>query len=276
MSLDQNLQDFLRWRFSRRTALKAGAGAALSSQALLLQDLSLEPARPALAAASFSDIQFDIGRFLTQGPSVFNDGGENVVAQFGPIFMLLTPARLTRNPTRADQTTLANALAQIEAIYAAAPSGLLIASVSYSLRYFNRLPASLVAAHMPRLLSNTNRFVLEEAVPGPTDVVNGVVQGANGTIPKERFMVNVAIETNDLLFQFRSDSTFILNDAITWLQGSNSLNGKQIPSPAFNGLLAFQTPRLQFVQMGMPRRVADAAAQANPALYEFHTRMSQT
>jgi hypothetical protein len=275
MSLDQNLQDFLRWRFSRRTALKAGVGAALSSQALLLQDLSFEPARPALAATSFSDIQFDVGRFLTQGPSVFNDGGSNVVAQFGPIFMLLTPARLTRNPTKADQATLANGLATIESVYNAAPSGVLIASVSYGVPYFARLPQSLVAAHMPRLLSNTNRFALEEAVAGPTDVVNGVVQGANGTQPKERFMVNVVIERNDLLFQLRSDSTFILNDVITWLQGSNSLQGKQIPSPALNGLLAFGTPRLQFVQMGMPRRVADAAAQANPNLYEFHTRINQ-
>jgi hypothetical protein len=275
MSLDRNLEDFLRWRFSRRTALKAGAGAALSSQALLLQDLSITPIRQALAATSFSDIQFDIGRFLTQGPSQFDDGGDLVTAQFGPIFMLLTPARLTRNPTKADQATLANGLATIESIYAAAPSGVLIASVSYGVPYFNRLPQSVVQAHMPRLLSNPSRFVLEEAVAGPTDVVNGRVQGANNPPAKERFNVNVRIETNDLLFQLRSDSTFILNDVITWLQGSNSLNGKQIPSPAFNGLLAFQTPRLQFVQMGMPRRVADSAAQANPALYEFHTRMNQ-
>jgi hypothetical protein len=274
MALDLNLEDFLRWRFSRRTAIKAGVGAALSSQALLLQDLAISPIRPALAATSFSDIQFDVGRFLTQAPSVFNDGGGGVTCQFGPIFMLLTPARLTRNPTKADQTALANGLATIESIYAAAPSGVLIASVSYGLPYFNRLPQSLVQSHMPRLLSNTSRFVLEEAVAGPTDVVNGRVQGSNNPPPKERFNVNVAIETNDVLFQLRSDSTFILNDVITWLQGSNSLNGKQIPSPAFNGLLAFQTPRLQFVQMGMPRRVADSAAQASPNLYEFHTRIN--
>jgi len=266
MSLDLNLEDFLRWRFSRRTALKAGVGAALSSQALLLQDLAIVPQRTALAA-SFSDIQFDIGRFLTQAPSVFNDGGGNVTAQFGPIFTMIAPARLTRNPVRADQTTLNNALNQIEAIYSAAPSGILIAAVAYGLPYFNRLNQTVVRAQVPKLASNTNRLVLEESPVFPTDV------GAPG-VTKDRFNNRVQIETNDLFFELRSDSTFILNDVLTWLQGSNSLNGKQIASPAFNGLVQFATPRLMFGQMGMPRRVADSAAQSNPTLYEFHTRMN--
>src|SRR5262249_39792312 len=154
----------------RRTAIKAGAGVVLSSQALLLQDLALMPSRPALAAASFSDIQFDIGRFLTQGPSIFNDGAGNVTAQFGPIFTVLAPARLTRNPSKADQTTLATALATIESVYTAAPSGVLIAAVGYGLPYFNRLPQALVASRMPRLASNTSRSVLEESPVFPTDV----------------------------------------------------------------------------------------------------------
>jgi hypothetical protein len=269
MSLDLNLEDFLRWRFSRRTALKAGVGAALSSQALLLQDLAIMPQRPALAATSFSDIQFDIGRFLTQAPSVFNDGAGGVTCQFGPIFTLLAPVRLTRNPSKADQTTLANALNTIESIYTAAPSGLLIAAVAYGLPYFNRLPQSLVASRMPRLASNTSRFVLEESPVFPTDV-----SSQNPGITKDRFTNPVRIESNDLFFEFRSDSTFILNDVLTWLQGSNSLQGKQIASPAFNGLTQFQTARLMFGQMGMPRRVADSAAQSNPTLYEFHTRLN--
>jgi hypothetical protein len=270
MSLDLNLEDFLRWRFSRRTALKAGAGAVLSSQALLLQDLAFVPTRTAFAAPAFSDIQFDIGRFLTQGPSVFNDGGGSVTAQFGPIFTLLAPARLTRNPSRADQTTLTNGLNTIESIYTAAPSGALIAAVGYGLPYFNRLPQALVASRVPRLASNTSRFVLEESPTFPTDV-----SPANPGITKDRFSNTVRIENNDLFFELRSDSTFILNDVLSWLEGSNSLQGKQIPSPAFNGLVQFGTPRLMFVQMGMPRRVADSAAQSNPQLYEFHTRISQ-
>jgi hypothetical protein len=240
---------------------------------MLLEQLVVTPQRPALAATGFSDIQFDIGRFIAPAQT-FNDGAGNVVAQFGPVFMLLAPARLTRNPTKSDQVVLANALATIEANFAASPSGVLIASVSYGVQYFNRLPAALVAAHMPRLLSNTSRSVLENAVAGPTDVVNGKVQGANGTIPKERFMVDVVLESNDVLFQLRSDSVGNLANVIAWVEGSNNLNGRSVPSPQFNGLFAFQTPRLQFVQPGLPRKVADAVASVNPALAEFHTRIN--
>jgi hypothetical protein len=272
-----NLENLLGKALSRRSALKASAAAVVASQAALLDQLVVVPRRPALAAPAFSDIQFDVGRFLTQAPSTFNDGAGNVTAQFGPIFTLITPARLTRNPTKADQTVLANALAAIEAHFDASPSGLLIASVSYGVPYFNRLPQALVQARMPRLLSNTNRFVLEESPAFPTDVIQGRVGGPNAVVPnvtKDRFNVNVVIETNDVLFQFRSDSTFNLTNALAWLEGSNDLHGQVITSPAFNGLLSFGTPRLQFVQPGLPRRMADSAAAANPNLYEYHTRIS--
>ena len=72
--------------------------------------------------------------------------------QFGPVFTLLRPAKLNRTPTKADQATLANALNTIEASYPASPSGAFIASVSYGLPYFRRLPQALVSAHMPHLL----------------------------------------------------------------------------------------------------------------------------
>jgi hypothetical protein len=269
----QYIEEVMGRAFSRRSALKAGAAAFLASQGALLEQLAIMPQRPAFAAPAFSDIQFDVGAF-GRPPQTFNDGAGNVVAGFGITFMLLTPARLTRNPTKADQAKLANALATIEANFPASPSGLLIASVSYGVPYFARLPQSLVASKMPRLLSNPNRFVLEEAVAGPTDVVNGKVQGANNPIPKERFNVNVVIETNDVLFQFRSDSIGNLAEALAWLEGSGFLNGNFVPSPDFDGLFAFQEPRLQFVQPGLPRKVADALAAANPALAEFNTRVN--
>jgi hypothetical protein len=267
------IEDVLGRALSRRSALKAGAIAAIGSQAAFLEQLAVAPQRAALAATGFSDIQFDIGRFLPPAQT-FNDGGGNVTAGFGVVFMLLAPARLTRNPTRADQAVLANALATIEANFAASPSGLFIASVSYGLPYFARLPQALVAARMPRLLSNPSRFVLEEAVAGPTDVVNGRVQGANNPPPKERFNVNVAIETNDVLFQTRSDSVGNLVNVHCWLQGSNDLNGRFVPSPDFDGLFAFQPARLQFVQPGLPRKIADAVAAQNPALVEFNGRIN--
>jgi hypothetical protein len=259
---------------SRRSALKAGSATAfLISQAALFETLTVTPARAATTAAAFSDIQFNMNAFVHPA-AVFNDGAGNVTAQFPVVYTLFLPIALTRTPTATDQHTLFEALLTIEAEYPASPAGVLIFSVSYGLPYFNRLPASVVAANMPRLASNTSRFVLENAVAGPTDVVNGVVQGANNPPPKERFNINVVLEQNDMLIQLRSDNLSNLSDVSFWLQGSNSLNGNQITSPNFNGLLVFQTPRIQFMQPGMPRKVADTAASSNPNFYEFNTRIN--
>jgi hypothetical protein len=256
---------------SRRSALKRTAATTfLLSQAALLEQLAVAPVRSASAATAFSDIQFDLGAFMPPA-QVFNDGAGNVTAGFGPVYTLFLPAKLNRTPTKADQTTLANALNTIEANYPASPSGLLIGSVAYGLPYFRRLPQTLVSSNMPRLRSNQNRFVLEEATPMPTDVVGGLVGGPNATIPgvtKDRFNVNVVIENNDVLFQFRSDSTVNLAAIPLWFQGSNNLNGKGVPSPNFNGLFTFQQTRLQFVQIGLPRKMADQFG------FEFAPRMN--
>jgi hypothetical protein len=257
---------------SRRSALKKGATTAfLLTQAAMFEALVVAPARPAAAATAFSDIQFNLGAFI-KAAQVFNDGAGNVTAQFGPVFALFLPAKLNRTPTKTDQVTLNNALLTIEAEYPASPSGVLIGSVSYGLPYFRRLPQSLVNANMPHLASAPTRFVLEEATAMPTDVVGGFVGGPSALIPnvtKDRFNVNVVIESNDVLFQFRSDSMTNLSDVVLWLNGSNSLNGNRVTSPNFNGLFAFQPTRTQFTQVGMPRRVADAnrlefAARINP------------
>jgi hypothetical protein len=218
-------------RLSRGPPRPGGrVGAALVEQLASGRERSvrrLVPAGPALAAASFSDIQFDIGRFMPPntfaGVGTYNDGGGSVTAAFGPIFTLFAPATLSRSPTRADQTTLANALAQIEANFDASPSGLLIVSVSYGRPYFNRLPQALVTANMPRLSSNTSRFVLEDSPVFPTDV-----SSQNPAIRKDRFNVPVVLERNDVLFQFRSESSANLTNVLAWLQGSNNLHGRVI------------------------------------------------
>jgi hypothetical protein len=245
---------------SRRSALKMGAATALLlTEAAVLERTVIAPQRASAATTAFSDIQFDIGAFINPA-FIANDGAGNVQVQFGPVFTMFLPAKLTRTPTKADQTTLANALNTIEASYPASPSGLFVASVSYGLPYFNRLPQSLVSSRMPRLLSNTNRFVLEEATPMPTDVVGGFVGGPNAPfrgVTKDRFNVNVVIENNDIVFQFRSDSMVNLAAIPLWFTGSNNLNGKGVPSPNFNGLFSWQTQRIQFVQPGMPRKMAD-------------------
>src|SRR5689334_10997067 len=55
----QVLEDLMRRSVNRRTALKAGAAAALASQTVLLEQLAIMPSRPAFAAPAFPDIQFD-------------------------------------------------------------------------------------------------------------------------------------------------------------------------------------------------------------------------
>jgi hypothetical protein len=255
---------------SRRSALKRSAATAfLLSQATLLEQLASPIVRPAAAATTFSDIQFDMGAFINPA-MVLNDGAGNVTAQIAPTYALLQPVKLNRTPTRADQTTLAKALNTIEASYPASPSGVLIFSVSYGLPYFNRLPQSVVRANMPTALA-TGHPVLVEAVPSPTDVVGGLVGGPAALVPgvtKDRFNVNVVIEGNDMLFHFRSDSMVNLSAIPLWFQGSNNLNGVGVPSPNFNGLFTFRTPRIQFVQIGLPRTLA------NNYGFEFAPRMN--
>jgi hypothetical protein len=229
---------------SRRGVLKAGLGGALASQLAFLGELAEMPQRPALAAASPSNIQFDIGSFIAPAQTI-----NGVSVRFGPVFCLFLPMRLNRTPSKTDQSVLAGALNTIEAHYPFSPSGIIV-HTAYGIPYFNRLPAALVASRVPRLLSNNNRFALEEAVPSPTDVVSG-----NG-ITKDTFNVPVVIERNDVLLSLRSDSTTIIGDVVAWLQGSNKLNGAAVTSPAFRGLFTAQTTRLQFTQIGMPRRIA--------------------
>jgi hypothetical protein len=256
------LKDLLGGKaISRRSALKGGAATLLASQAALLEQLVVVPNRPALAATAFPDIQFDIGKFIAPAKT-FNDGGGNVVAQFGPIFTLFVPAKLNRNPVKADQTTLANALNTIEANFAFSPSGVFVFT-SYGVPYFNRLPQTLVQARIPRLLSSNARFALEEAVASPTDF-----GPQNPSIKKDRFNVPVVVERNDILFMLRSDSLANLTNVAAWVSGSNNLNGNRVASPNFNGLFSFQTARLQFVQPGLPRKVADAAG------FEFAKRIN--
>src|SRR5262245_28180730 len=214
-----HVQDFLRRSVSRRTALKASVATFLGSQLALFEELAWTPQRLAMAAATPSDIQFDIGAFIAPART-FNDGAGDVVAQFGPVFSLFVPATLTRNPNEVDQAVLAAALNKIEDAFPFSPAGAFV-FVHYGIPYFNRLPAILRAKFIPRLASNLNRFVLEEAVPSPTDV-----SAQNPGITKDRFNVPVVIERNDVLFQLRSDSLDNLVNIANWLAGSNNLNGR--------------------------------------------------
>jgi hypothetical protein len=141
--------------------------------------------------------------------------------------------------------------------------------VSYGVPYFNLLRGglngNLVQSFMPQLRTGKNpdgttgAFV--EAVASPTDVVGGLVGGPGAPVPnktKDRFNVNVTIEKNHMLFQLRSDSVSNLNDILAWLKGSNSLAGHAVQSPPFRNFVSFGTTRVQFVQRGLPRQMANS------------------
>jgi hypothetical protein len=218
----------------------------------LVGPLSRTPARAAVIPnATPSDIQFDIGA-VSSGPQTSDTG---VQFAMPPVHTLFLTGRLSRTPTRADQTELNRVLTTLESNYLWSAAQL-ITFVSYGLPYFRRLPGglngTLVSSHMPRLRSATSRYALEEAVPSPTDV-----SSQNPGISKLRYNVPVQIEQNDLLFMLRSDNFSILQDVVSWFNGSNRLAGHpNVASPAFSGLLSFTSSRHMFVQIGMPQAVA--------------------
>lgn len=239
---------------SRRDLLKLGLAGAAATSLAGIDALAWAPERVAHAAplaSSFPDIQFDIGNFIAPAQTI-----NGILFRFGPVYTVFLTAQLGWTPTRGDQKDLASALATIEEVYPFSPSGV-FTFISYGLPYFRKLPGgltgSLVSNTMPRLLSNTSRYALEEAVPSPTDVTHG------GSITKKTFNVPVSIESNDVLFTFRSDQLGNIQDVVNWLLGSDELGGFFIPSPdlSFNGLFNFTTIRTQFVQRGLPRQVAN-------------------
>jgi hypothetical protein len=242
------LEDLARRSMSRRSVLKVGAAGFLASQVALFEQLAWVPNRVAMAAsAALPDIQFDIGSFIAPVQTV-----AGVQVHFGPVYTHFTTAKLTRTPQLSDQKVLAGALDTIEASYPFSPSGVFVFT-AYGLPYFNRLPHGLSVSRIPGLASDKQRSALQEAVPSPTDV-----SPLNPQVTKTTFNVPVTIETNDLLFTLRSDLLSNIADVVGWLKGSGRLNGKAVPSPAFDGLLQFTGDRFNFVQPGLPRQVADA------------------
>jgi hypothetical protein len=263
-------EDFLKLPktpVSRRDLLKLGFAGTAAATLATIDSLAWIPQRLALAASvntSLPDIQFDISNYIAPAQT-FN----GIPFRFGPVYTVFLTARLNSTPDHLDQQDINYTLNTIEAVYPFSPSGI-FTFIAYGLPYFRRLPGgltgSLVSSNMPRLLSDTSRYVLEEAVPGPTDV-----SPQNPNITKKTFNVRVGIESNDILFTLRSDVLSNINSVVNWFFGSNKLGGNSVPSPQFasNGLLSFTTVRTQFTQIGLPRQIADAhnlpfASQINP------------
>ncbi len=237
--------------------LKVAGTGALAASFASVGALAWAPKRLVRAAplANLPEIQFDIGAFVGPGQTI-----NGLQVNFHPVFTLLVTARLTRTPTRSDVQVMNDAMARIESVYPFSPSGV-FTYIAYGLPYFRRLPSSLVSQFMPRLASDHTRFVLEEAVPSPTDIPPGTTNFDSLPVVRQKrvFKVPVTIERNDLLWTIRSDHLANVLDVAAWLDGSNSLNGFSLPSPNWNGLVSFTSARLNFVQPGLPRQVADKA-----------------
>jgi hypothetical protein len=233
---------------TRRSLVKMGMLGAAATTLAGIDALTWAPARNVQSTTTFPEIQFDIGNTFMPIQVI-----DQVQIHFGPVYTLFLTAQLNRTPTKSDQRVFANALSTIESHFPYNPSGVFVFT-SYGIPYFNRLPGgfkgSLVSSHMPRLLTDTSRFALEEAVPGPTDVT------PNGNITKDTFQVPVVIENNDMLFTLRSDSMNNIQDVVSWLQGSNKLNGSFVPSPDLRGLFTFTSMRTMFQQLSLPHIVA--------------------
>ncbi len=253
-------------RLTRRTLLQRAAGLGLAASTLGALDLlALAPVREAIAAkSSLPEVQYQIERY---GPRPIHV--EGVKARMPPVYTAFATFTLTRTPTAADQATLASALARIESSYPFSPSGV-FTSVAYGIPYFERLPGgmsgTLVASHMPRLLAEQQRYVLEEAVPSPTDVAP-----QNPGVSKLRFQVPVQIEANDVLVTVRSDSTREHRRRPRLARrGRHDTRRRERRAVGPRRTAAGHVRRLSFTQIGLPRKVAeeaglDYAEMINPA-----------
>ncbi|HTZ64516.1 MAG TPA: hypothetical protein VMB51_10455 [Solirubrobacteraceae bacterium] len=251
---------------TRRTLLRRAAGLGISASTLgALELLGTFPAETFAAKGSqLPEVQFQIEKLLPRPVK-----SEGVRARFSPVYTLFATITLARTPTVGDQEALARALAQVEQSYPFSPAGV-FTTVAYGIPYFQRLPGGmsgpLVQEHVPRLAAERERLVLEEAIPGPTDV-----SPANPEVTKQRFNVPVQIESNDMLFTLRSDSSEILEDVLSWLtQASTTLAGEEVGGSGLGELVSVSSRRLMFMEQGLPRSIAEAeglpyADMLNPA-----------
>ncbi len=238
---------------TRRTLLQRAAALGVATSTMGALDLLARTPPRALAGSQtrLPEIQFAIEKFIPPAVRL-----ERVAIRFPPIYTTFATFSLARAPTAADQATLATALARVEAVYPFSPSGIFM-TTAYGIPYFERLAGgmggTLLASHMPRLISEPQRYVLEEAVPGPTDV-----SPENPEVSKQRFNIPVQIESNDMLLTLRSDNTEVIDDVLAWLCGeSSTLGGEAVGSSQLGELLTVTSRRLMFTQVGLPRRVAE-------------------
>ena len=243
---------------SRRALVKFGAAGFGSAALGLLEPLAFSIPRSVVATTpkELPDIQFAIGPYLP--PPVEIDG---TTFGFGPVYTMFLTIKLSRKLDKGDQRKLERVFQRIEDAYPHRIDGMFV-HVAYGLPYFAKLPgrngAALVAKHMPRLLSDTKRWALEEAVPGPTDIHPS--NPPHPSVQKMRYRNPVRIEDNDMLITLRSDSIAKLAEVRDWLmRRGETLNSRKCDEAETGGLFEITSSRVMFAQPGLPRKVAEAA-----------------
>jgi hypothetical protein len=205
-----------------------------------LDALAWMPSRADAATRRRPEVQFEIA-----GAPALPRTGQNVAGGCPPVYTSFVTLALRRRPSQADQERLQTLLLALERRHAPGPRGTLL-TLAYGISYFERLPGGLdgqlARDHIPRLRTDIDRLVLEEAVAGPVDV-----SPSNPGIVKRTFGVPVRIESNDMLAIVRSDSTRVIDAVLAQLTSG----------PALRGLLRVTSRRLMFQQAGLPRKVAE-------------------
>ena len=246
-------------RLTRRTLLQRAAGLGLAASTLGALDLlALTPAREAIASKSpLPEIQFQIERFSPRAIRVEGVQGAHAAR--------LHRVRDLRADADADRGRPGDARGR-------AGEGRVQLPVQPERRLHDgrirhpllrtaarRDDRDALAANMPRLLAERQRYVLEEAVPGPTDV-----SPPNPGVSKLRFQVPVQIEANDVLVTVRSDSS--ANDRrrprLALRRRARRSPARPSGPRASAGCSTVTSRRLMFTQIGLPRKVAEEAGLA--------------
>lgn len=174
------------------------------------------------------------------GVRVIRDAESAVPVDIPPAWNLVITATLKHAPAQHDQQRLEAALQGVEAAYPYSPNGI-FALVAYSLPYFRRyVRPGVFNAHLPRT-ADDGAPVLLDAIRFPSDP-------------------SLALETNDVVFQFRSDILDHLHDVQRALfTKSGMLAGHPAPSTDLSDLFEVTSVRTGFVGSGMPRRALEQA-----------------
>jgi len=201
-------------------------------------------------ASGLPDIQFDIGRFIAPAQNL-----DGVMNGHAAVAHGLPHARLLRTPAAADQAEMAPCHGHARGQLPVRAGGV-ITFVSYGIPYFQRLPGGMnrLAGVQQDAAAAVEHHPVRPGGGGSRP--DGCLLGQHRASASCASTFRSGSNRNDVLFTVRGDNQSYVQDAVSWLGGSNVLVGRAIPSPRFGGLLTFTSSRAMFTQLGLPRYVA--------------------